>query len=202
MGLEGLKILARVREATGLPIVTEAIDHDVCDLVEEYADVIQIGARNMQNYTLLKRAGRASKPVLLKRGIAATYEEWLMAAEYVMSEGNRQVILCERGVRTFSDHLRNTLDLSVVPFVRRITHLPVFVDPSHGAGRRDLVPSLSAGAVSVGANGLLIEVHPDPTRAMSDGAQSMFPADFAALMETLPVLHATIHGARACLALT
>lgn len=185
---EGLKILARVREETGLPIVTEAIDHEVCDLVERYADVIQIGTRNMQNYSLLRRAGRARIPVLLKRGMSATYEEWLMAAEYIMSEGNRRVILCERGVRTFADHLRNTLDLSVVPFVQRITHLPVFVDPSHGAGNRDMVAPLSFGAVAVGASGLMIEVHHNPPAALSDGAQSLWPDQFAKLMKKLPKL--------------
>ena len=185
---EGLKILSRVREETGLPIVTEATDHEVCDLVEEYADVIQIGTRNMQNYSLLRRAGRAKKAVLLKRGMSATYEEWLMAAEYIMSEGNRRVILCERGVRTFADHLRNTLDLSVVPFVKRITHLPVFVDPSHGAGNRDMVDALSFGAVAVGAQGLIIEVHNNPPVALSDGAQSLWPEQFAKLMKKLPRL--------------
>ncbi|MCB2155868.1 3-deoxy-7-phosphoheptulonate synthase [bacterium] len=188
LGEEGLKILARVREETGMPIVTEAIDHEVCDVVEEYADMIQIGTRNMQNYTLLRRAGRAKIPVLLKRGMSATYEEWLMAAEYIMSEGNRRVILCERGVRTFADHLRNTLDLSVVPFVQRITHLPVFVDPSHGAGNRDMVDALSFGAVAVGARGLIIEVHNNPPSAMSDGAQSLWPEQFAKLMKKLPRL--------------
>jgi len=188
LGEEGLKLLARVREETGLPFVSEAVDHEVCDLVEEYADMIQIGARNMQNYSLLRRAGRAGKPILLKRGMSATYEEWLMAAEYIMAEGNREVVLCERGVRTFADHLRNTLDLSVVPFVRRITHLPVLVDPSHGGGNRDLVLPLTYGAVGVGAQGLIIEVHHDPERALSDGPQSLFPEQFADLMKRLPKL--------------
>ena len=192
LGEDGLKLLAQVRDEVGLPVVSEAIDHEVCDLVEQYADVIQIGARNMQNYTLLRRAGRASKPVLLKRGLSATFEEWLMAAEYIMAEGNRQVILCERGVRTFSDHLRNTLDLSVVPFVRAITHLPVFVDPCHGAGKRDMVPPLTYGAVAVGAQGLMIEVHNDPPRALSDGAQSLYPDQFATMMQHLPALKAAV----------
>lgn len=195
LGEEGLKILARAREETGLPVVTEAIDHQVCDLVEEYADVIQIGARNMQNYTLLRRAGRAEKPILLKRGIAATFEEWLMAAEYIMSEGNRRVILCERGVRTFADHLRNTLDLSVVPFIQRITHLPVFVDPSHGGGNRDLVASLAIGALGVGAQGLMIEVHHDPPRALSDGAQSLYPVQFSRLMKKITAVTSALQAA-------
>ena len=192
LGEEGLKIMARVREETGLPLVIEAIDHELCDLVEKYADIIQIGARNMQNYSLLRRAGCARKPILLKRGMSATCDEWLMAAEYIMLEGNRQVILCERGVRTFADHLRNTLDLSVVPYVQRITHLPVIVDPSHGAGNRDLVPALTFGAVAVGAQGLIIEVHNDPPRALSDGAQSLYLEQFATLMKRLPAVVAAI----------
>lgn len=181
LGEEGLKILARVRDEVGLPFVTEAVDHDVCKLVDEYADMIQIGARNMQNYSLLKQAGRSSKPILLKRGLCSTTEEWLMAAEYIMLEGNRQVVLCERGVRTFADHLRNTLDLSVVPYIRRLSHLPIMVDPSHGAGNRDLVPELAYGAAGVGANGLLIEVHCCPEKAWSDGAQSLSTPQFAEL---------------------
>lgn len=194
LGEEGLKILARVREETGLPLVVEAIDHEICELVEQYADVIQIGARNMQNYSLLRRAGCARKPILLKRGMSATFEEWLMAAEYIMLEGNRQVILCERGVRTFADHLRNTLDLSVVPYAQKITHLPVFVDPSHGAGNRDLVPALTFGAIAVGAQGLIIEVHTDPPSALSDGAQSLYPKQFAQLMKKLPALSAAVRA--------
>ena len=179
---EGLKILAEVRDRFGLLIVTEAIDNESLELVEKYADVIQIGARNMQNFSLLKRAGSAHKPVLLKRGMSATLEEFLMAAEYIMSEGNYNVILCERGVRTFADHTRNTLDLSVVPAVQRLSHLPIIVDPSHGTGKRNKVTPLSRAAVAVGADGLIIEVHPDPDRALSDGNQSLFPDQFDDLM--------------------
>jgi 3-deoxy-7-phosphoheptulonate synthase len=182
LGEKGLDILVRVREETGLPVVTEAIDHDVCGLVEAKADIIQIGARNMQNYTLLRRAGKAKKPILLKRGMSATIEEWLMAAEYILNEGNRRVILCERGVRTFADHTRNTLDLSAIPVVKSLSHLPVVVDPSHAAGIREFVPALAKAAVSVGADGLMIEVHHDPERALSDGAQSLRPEEFETLM--------------------
>jgi 3-deoxy-7-phosphoheptulonate synthase len=183
LGLDGLKILAETREKYGMGIVTEAVDNDCLDLVEEYADVIQIGARNMQNFSLLKRAGRARKPVLLKRGMSATLDELLMAAEYILSEGNYQVMLCERGVRTFSDHTRNTLDLSVVPAAQRASHLPILVDPSHGTGRRQKVRALSRAAVAVGADGLIIEVHHDPDRALSDGMQSIAPEEFKLLME-------------------
>jgi 3-deoxy-7-phosphoheptulonate synthase len=179
---EGLRILAEVREKFGLGIVTEAIDDESLDLVEKYADVIQIGARNMQNFSLLKRAGRARKPVLLKRGLSATLDEFLMAAEYVLSEGNYQVILCERGIRTFADHTRNTLDLSVIPAVQRLSHLPIVVDPSHGTGRRNKVLPLSRASVAVGADGLLIEVHHDPGHALSDGPQSIMPDEFDLLV--------------------
>ena len=158
----GLQIMAEIRDKFGMRIITEAIDNESLDLVEEYADMIQIGARNMQNFSLLKRAGRAKKPVLLKRGMSATLEEFLMAAEYIMSEGNYNVVLCERGVRTFADHTRNTLDLSVVPAVQRLSHLPIMVDPSHGTGKRNKVTPLSRAAVAVGADGLMVEVHPDP----------------------------------------
>jgi 3-deoxy-7-phosphoheptulonate synthase len=182
LGEEGLKIMAELRDRFGLLIVTEAVDYESLDLVEKYADMIQIGARNMQNFSLLKRAGRARKPVLLKRGIAATLEEFLMAAEYIMSEGNYNVVLCERGVRTFADHTRNTLDLSVVPAVQRLSHLPIVVDPSHGTGKRNKVTPLSRAAVAVGADGLIIEVHNDPDRALSDGMQSLYPEQFEALM--------------------
>ena len=181
LGKEGLEILAKVRETTGMPVVTEVMDYENFDLVEEYADVIQIGARNMQNYSLLKRAGKAKRPVLLKRGMAATIDEWLMAAEYILEGGNSQVILCERGVRTFVHHSRNTLDLSAVPFVRNESHLPVIVDPSHAAGRRDQVIPLSQAAVAVGANGLMVEVHHAPEEALSDGAQSLYPEQFEKL---------------------
>lgn len=185
LGKQGLEILAQARAETGLPVVTEAVDEPSLDLVEEYADAIQIGARNMQNFSLLKRAGRARKPVLLKRGLSATLEEFLMSAEYILSEGNYQVALCERGVRTFSDFSRNTLDLAVVPAVQQLSHLPILVDPSHGTGRRDKVAPLSRAAAAVGADGLLIEVHHDPDRALSDGPQSLTPAQFAELMTDL-----------------
>jgi 3-deoxy-7-phosphoheptulonate synthase len=196
LGEEGLKILAAAREETGLPIVTEAVDIEGLDLVEHYADVIQIGARNMQNFSLLRRAGRARKPVVLKRGMSATLEEFLMSAEYILSEGNYDVILCERGVRTFSDFSRNTLDLAVVPAVKKISHLPILVDPSHGTGRRDKVAPLSRAAVAVGADGLMVEVHHDPDRALSDGPQSITPEMFAELVGDLrqiaPVIGRTL----------
>jgi len=179
LGEAGLKMLADARQETGLGIVTEALDVENFDLVEEYADCIQIGARNMQNFSLLRRAGRARKPVLLKRGISATLEEFLMAAEYILSGGNYQVILCERGVRTFADHSRNTLDLSVVPAVQRLSHLPIVVDPSHGTGRRDQVHPMALAAVAAGAAGLLVEMHPSPDNALSDGYQSLYPQQFA-----------------------
>jgi 3-deoxy-7-phosphoheptulonate synthase len=182
LGEEGLKILAAVRDKFGLGIITEAVDNESLDLVEKYADVIQIGARNMQNFSLLKRAGHARKPVLLKRGMSATLDEFLMAAEYIMSEGNYNVILCERGVRTFADHTRNTLDLSVVPAVQRLSHLPIVVDPSHGTGRRNKVLPLSRAAIAVGADGILVEVHHDPSNALSDGPQSILPDEFDQLM--------------------
>jgi 3-deoxy-7-phosphoheptulonate synthase len=185
LGEEGLKILAEAREATGLPVVTEAVDIEGLELVERYADAIQIGARNMQNFSLLRRAGRAKKPVLLKRGMSATLEEFLMSAEYILSEGNYDVILCERGVRTFSDFSRNTLDLAMVPAVKDISHLPILVDPSHGTGRRDKVAPLSRAAAAVGADGLLIEVHHDPNRALSDGPQSITPDMLDSLMRDL-----------------
>ncbi len=185
LGERGLEILAQAREAFGLAIVTEAMDRENLGLVEQYADMIQIGARNMQNYSLLRDAGRARKPVLLKRGIAATLEEWLMAAEYLLAEGNYQVALCERGVRTFADHSRNTLDLSVVPAVKELSHLPVIVDPSHGTGRRDRVLPLARAAVAVGADGLIVEAHHDPEHAASDGLQSLYPRQVFELMDEL-----------------
>jgi 3-deoxy-7-phosphoheptulonate synthase len=185
LGLEGLKILAEAREATGLPIVTEAVDVEGVDHVERYADAIQIGARNMQNFSLLKRVGKAKKPVILKRGMSATLEEFLMSAEYILSEGNYDVILCERGVRTFSDFSRNTLDLAVVPAVKKISHLPILVDPSHGTGRREKVAPLSRAAAAVGADGIMIEVHHDPDRALSDGPQSITPDMFEELVREL-----------------
>jgi len=185
LGEEGLKILAKVRQETGLLIVTEATDHTNIELVEQYADIIQIGARNMHNYSLLRRAGHSSKPVLLKRSFAATIEELLMSAEYISSEGNNQVILCERGIRTFSDNTRNTLDLSAIPSIKESSPLPIIVDPSHAAGKRDYVISLSKGAIAVGADGLLVEVHHDPPRALSDGMQSLYPEQFEELMKEI-----------------
>ena len=192
LGEAGLEIMSDVRKEFGLGIITEAIDHESLDLVEEYADVIQIGARNMQNFSLLKRAGRAKKPVLLKRGMSATLDEFLMAAEYLMSEGNYAVILCERGVRTFSDFTRNTLDLSVVPAVQKRSHLPIVVDPSHGTGRRNKVLPLSRAAVAVGADGLLVEVHHDPDRALSDGPQSILPVEFEQLIREVRQIAAVL----------
>ncbi len=183
MGEEGLKIMAEIREAFGLRIVTEAMDNESLELVEKYADVIQIGARNMQNYSLLKKVGKTRKPVLLKRGMSATLEELLMAAEYVMSEGNYEVILCERGVRTFTDHTRNTLDLSIVPAVQRLSHLPIVVDPSHGTGKRNKVVPMARAAVAAGCDGLIVEVHHQPDKALSDGAQSIYPEQFAEMMD-------------------
>ena len=183
LGEEGLRYLVEAREETGLGIVTEAIDVEVFDLVEEHADCIQIGARNMQNFSLLRRAGRARKPILLKRGMSNTLEEFLMAAEYILSEGNYQVIMCERGVRTFADHTRNTLDLSVVPAVQRLSHLPIIVDPSHGTGKRDKVHPMALAAVAAGASGLIVEVHPNPDKALSDGFQSLYPQQFRELAE-------------------
>jgi 3-deoxy-7-phosphoheptulonate synthase len=183
LGEEGLALLAEAREETGLGIVTEAIDVETFDLVERYADCVQIGARNMQNFSLLRRAGRSPKPILLKRGMSSTLEEFLMAAEYVLSEGNYNVILCERGVRTFTDHTRNTLDLAVVPAVQRLSHLPIIVDPSHGTGKRDKVHPMALAAVAAGASGLIIEVHPTPENALSDGYQSLYPEQFAELAE-------------------
>lgn len=181
LGLEGLRILAKVRRETGLPVVTEVMDLETFDQVEAHVDMIQIGTRNMQNFSLLRRAGRCALPVLLKRGLAATIDEWLMAAEYIMAGGNSQVVLCERGVRTFVHHSRNTLDLSAVPYVRRESHLPIIIDPSHAAGRRDQVIPLSRSAIAVGAHGLMVEVHHQPDRALSDGAQSLYPEQFERL---------------------
>lgn len=180
---EGLRYLADAREETGLGIVTEAIDVETFDLVEHYADCVQIGARNMQNFSLLRRAGRSRKPMLLKRGMSSTLEEFLMAAEYILSEGNYNVIMCERGVRTFADHTRNTLDLSVVPAVQSLSHLPIIVDPSHGTGKRDKVAPMAMAAIAAGASGLIVEMHPVPERALSDGYQSLDPLQFAEMAD-------------------
>jgi 3-deoxy-7-phosphoheptulonate synthase len=196
LGEEGLKILAEIRSQFGLKIVTEAVDHESLDLVERYADVIQIGARNMQNFSLLRRVGMSRRPVLLKRGIAATLDELLMAAEYILSEGNYNVVLCERGVRTFANHTRNTLDLSVIPAVQRLSHLPIIVDPSHGTGRREKVLPLSRAAIAVGADGLIIEVHHQPDAALSDGIQAILPSQLEVLMAEIrriaPILGRTV----------
>ncbi len=193
LGEPGLKVLAEVRKRFGLGIVTEAVDNESLDLVEQYADVIQIGARNMQNFSLLRRAGRSKRPVLLKRGMSATLDEFLMAAEYVMAEGNYNVILCERGVRTFSDFTRNTLDLSVIPAVKKRSHLPIVVDPSHGTGRRHKVLPLSRAGIAAGADGLLVEVHHQPDRALSDGMQSILPDEFDQLVSEVRQIAAVLH---------
>jgi len=183
LGDKGWEIMAEIRETFGLKIVTEALDESSVDLIEQYGDVIQIGARNMQNFSLLKRAGRSKLPVLLKRGMAATLEEWLLAAEYIMAEGNYNVVLCERGVRTFAQHTRNTLDLASVPAIRRISHLPVIIDPSHASGNAYMVTPLARAAVAVGADGLMVEVHNHPELALSDGAQALTPAQYAQLVD-------------------
>lgn len=192
LGEDGLKILEEVRETYGLRIVTEALDEPGVDLVERYADVIQIGARSMQNFTLLRRAGKSRLPVLLKRGLSATLDEWLLAAEYIMSEGNYQVILCERGIRTFTQHTRNTLDLAAIPAVRRLSHLPVIVDPSHGTGKNYMVTPLARAGVAVGAHGLIIEVHDRPERALSDGAQALTLEQFEQLVTEVRAIHEVI----------
>src|SRR4030042_894933 len=189
LGKKGLDILVKVRETTGMPIVTEVLDLENFSIVEECADVIQIGTRNMQNFSLLRRAGLSKKPILLKRGMAATIEEWLMAAEYILAGGNSQVILCERGVRTFVHHSRNTLDLSAVPVVRHESHLPIIVDPSHAAGKRDQVIPLSRAAVAVEAHGLMVEVHNEPWKALSDGAQSLYPEQFELLCKQVRLIY-------------
>lgn len=188
LGEEGLRLLARARERTGIGIVTEVLDVENADRIEAVADVLQVGARNMQNYALLRRMSRSSKPVLLKRGLAATLEEFFMAAEYIISGGNRRVILCERGVRTFADHTRNTLDLSAIPVIKQLSHLPIFVDPSHGTGKAAYVPPMCRAALAAGADGLLVEVHPDPPRALSDGVQSLDLDAFAQTYHSLKPL--------------
>jgi len=189
LGEVGLRILTEVREATGLKIVSEALDEAGVDLIERHADMIQIGARNMQNYSLLRRAGRSHLPVLLKRGLSATLDEWLLAAEYIMVEGNYNVVLCERGVRTFAQHTRYTLDVAAIPAVRRISHLPVVVDPSHAAGKNYLVKPLARASVAAGADGLIIEVHDHPERALSDGAQAITPEEYEDLVTEVRAIH-------------
>lgn len=192
LGEEGLKYLAKAREETGIGIVTEVMDVESAARVEEVADVLQVGTRNMQNYPLLRRLSKANKPILLKRGMAATVDEWLMAAEYILSGGNYQVILCERGVRTFADHTRNTLDLSIIPVVKHLSHLPVIVDPSHGTGKAEYVPAMSLAALAAGAHGLLVEVHPEPERAMSDGMQSLDFDTFTKMQQSLKPVAAAL----------
>jgi len=187
---EGLKLLAKARDLTGLPFVTEVIDPESVDLVASYSDMLQIGARNSQNFALLKKVGQINKPILLKRGMSMTIQEFLMSAEYIMSEGNQNVILCERGIRTFETATRNTLDLSAIPVLKAKTHLPVVIDPSHGTGDHHYIAPMSYAAVAAGADGLIIEVHPDPERASSDGPQSLKPKKFAALMEKLKLFAA------------
>ena len=191
LGEEGLRLLARAREVFGLPIITEVLSPQDVELVSQYADILQIGTRNMQNYSLLQAVGRSNKPVLLKRGMMSSIEEWLMSAEYILASGNHEVILCERGIRTFETYTRNTLDLSAVPIVKKLSHLPVIVDPSHGTGKWELVKPMSKGAIAAGADGLLIEVHPQPERALSDGPQSLRPEIFSEVMrELVPVARA------------
>ncbi len=192
LGEEGLRILDQARRETGLPVVSELMAIEDLDLFEKHVDLIQIGARNMQNYPLLRRVGQSRKPVLLKRGLAATLEEFLLAAEYIMSGGNHAVVLCERGIRTFSDHSRFTLDLSIVPELKRITHLPIVVDPSHAAGRRELVLPLARAAIAAGADGVMVEVHDDPKKALSDAAQALTMDMFAELMVELPLISAAV----------
>ena len=188
MGEAGLELLAQAREETGMAIVTEALDEESLSAVARYADIIQIGARNMQNFSLLRRAGRTGKPILLKRGMAATVKDLLLSAEYVLAEGNGQVILCERGVRGFDPHTRKLLDLTAIPVVKSLSHLPIIADPSHGTGLRAKVIPMARASVAAGADGLMIEVHPDPERALSDGAQSLYPEQFEELMEQIAVI--------------
>jgi 3-deoxy-7-phosphoheptulonate synthase len=199
LGEEGLKILADVRDRFGLSIVTEVLDTETADLVEEYADIMQVGARNMQNFSLLRRVGQARKPVMLKRGMSATLDELLLAGEYIMAEGNYNVILCERGVRTFADHTRNTLDLSIVPAVQSRSHLPIIVDPSHGTGKRHKVIPLARAAIAAGADGIMVEVHNHPEQALSDGPQALLPDMFTQLVSEVKAIHRVIAEAEASL---
>lgn len=185
LGEDGLKILAEAREIYDMPVVTEVLDTRHVELVNKYADMFQIGARNMQNFELLKEVGKTNKPVLLKRGMMATVTEWLMSAEYILSNGNLNVVLCERGIRTFETATRNTLDLSMVPLTKELTHLPIIVDPSHGTGKRSLIPSMSKAAIAAGVDGLAIEVHPKPEEALSDGDQSLLPSEYSVLVKEL-----------------
>ena len=198
MGEEGLQLLRAAATAHDLKLVTEVMDASQIEVIDRYADMFQVGARNMQNFTLLRELGRTRRPILLKRGIAATIEEWLLSAEYVLSGGNTDVILCERGIRTFETSTRNTLDISAIPIVKQLSHLPIFVDPSHGTGRRDKVAPMARAAVAAGADGLIIEVHCDPDHALSDGAQSLFPSQFDRLMAELRIIAPAI-GRSICL---
>jgi len=198
LGVEALRYLAEARDRTGLPVITEVMEPNQVDIIAEYADIVQIGTRNMQNYSLLNAVGRVARPVMLKRGYGATIEEWLMAAEYIVSSGNPNVILCERGIRTFETATRNTFDISAIPVVKKLSHLPIIADPSHGAGRRDMVAPMARAAVAAGADGLIIEVHNDPDHALSDGAQSMFPSQFDRLMAELRIIAPAI-GRSICL---
>ena len=193
LGEEGLRLLARARDRFGLAIVTEALDTDTVNLVAEHADIIQLGARNMQNYALLRRVGRIRKPVMLKRGPSATVKEWLLAAEYIASEGNTQIMLCERGIRSFDDMTRNLLDVSVIPLLRGLTHLPIIADPSHGTGRRPLVAPMARAAIAAGAHGIIVETHPRPEQALSDGPQALLPEPFARLVREVHDVHRAIH---------
>ncbi|MCX6642176.1 MAG: 3-deoxy-7-phosphoheptulonate synthase [Candidatus Bathyarchaeota archaeon] len=188
LGEEGLKILAKARDETGMPIITEVMAPEDVELVESYTDILQIGARNMQNFPLLRRVGTAEKPVMLKRGMSATIEEWLGCAEYILNEGNLDVILCERGIRTYETITRNTLDVSAVPIIKQLSHLPVIVDPSHGTGVRSLVNPMAKASIAAGADGVMVEVHPHPEKALSDGDQSLHPAEFQCLMRELTQL--------------
>jgi 3-deoxy-7-phosphoheptulonate synthase len=194
LGVEALRYLAEARERTGLPVITEVMEPSQVDIVAEYADILQIGTRNMQNYSLLRDVGRVARPVMLKRGYGATVEEWLMAAEYIVSSGNPNVILCERGIRTFETYTRNTLDLAAVPLLHHLTHLPVIVDPSHATGKRWLVKPLAIGGVAVGADGVMVEVHPSPEDALSDAEQQLTPDAFRDLMATLVLVHQHVRG--------
>jgi len=194
LGLKGLKILAKARKETGLPVITEVLDTRDVGWVSEYADILQVGARNMQNFSLLKEIGKVRKPVMLKRGMFATYAEWLNCAEYILDAGNPDVILCERGIRTFEPWTRNTLDLSAVPAMKELSHLPIFVDPTHGTGRVGLIRPMSMAAVAAGADGLMVEVHHDPEHAMSDGPQALLPEQFERLMEDVNRLRGALDG--------
>ena len=198
LGEEGLRLLRDAADAENLKLITEVMDISQIEVIDKYCDMFQVGARNMQNFTLLRELGHTRKPVLLKRGISATIEEWLLSAEYILAGGNGQVVLCERGIRTFENYTRNTLDISAIPVVKKLSHLPIIADPSHGAGRRDMVAPMARAAVAAGADGLIIEVHCDPDHALSDGAQSMFPEQFDRLMAELRIIAPAI-GRNICL---